>query len=150
MVSEPAGRKVPPDEAAAEVFERNRRNVSSEEGKALMGKRSELGERTFMHILNHGGMRRTTLSGHRNVYKRMLIAGLAFNLSIHSWHVHGVGTPKQALAGNRNPCPGRPRGPVAIPWGPMDAILGHLSPKAPPTVAFSPCLAIGGRIRAAA
>ena len=89
-----------------------------------MGKRSELGERTFIHILNHGGMRRTTLSGHRNVYKRMLIAGLAFNLSIHSWHVHGVGTPKQALAGNRNPCPGRPRGPVAIPWGPMDAILG--------------------------
>lgn len=98
VVSEPAGRVVPKKKDDAEVFERNRQNNSGDSGKDLMGKRSELGERSFRHILDHGGMRRTTLVGHDNVAKRMLIAGLAFNLSIHSWHVHGVGTPKQALA----------------------------------------------------
>jgi hypothetical protein len=32
----------------------------------------------------------------------MLIPAFGFNLSIYSWHVHGIGTVKQYAAGNRN------------------------------------------------
>ena len=118
VVSEPAGRAVPSNKGDAKVFERNRENISGDNGKELMGRRSELGERSFRHILDHGGMRRTTLVGHDNVSKRMLIAGLAFNFSIHAWHVHGVGTPKQALAWLLKQC--------AQAIDPGKGLIGHL------------------------
>jgi transposase len=102
VVSEPAGRKVPADPGAAEVFGANREMVCSGEGKALLDLRAEKVERSFRHMLDHGGARRTTLTGHPNVAKRMFIAAFAFNMSIYTWNVKGVGTAKQAMAGNLN------------------------------------------------
>jgi transposase len=103
VIAEPAGRQVPKDNKRhAGAFEANRANRCCDEGRELLRKRAEKVERSFRHLLDHGGARRTTLSGHGKIFKRMLITALAFNLSIHSWHVHGVGTVKQCAAGNRN------------------------------------------------
>lgn len=102
-IAEPAGRVVPKhNKTQAEAFEANRNNRRSEEGREQMRKRGEKVERSFRHLLDHGGGRRTTLSGHVKIAKRLLIQALGFNLSIHSWHVHGVGTVKQYAAGNFN------------------------------------------------
>ena len=102
VVSVPAGRKVPVAPGAAEVFEANREMVGSAEGKVLLCLRAEKVERSFRHMLDYGGARRTTLNGHLNVAKRMFIAAFAFNMSIYTWNVKGEGTAKQAMAGNRN------------------------------------------------
>lgn len=103
LIAEPAGRQVPKrNEEQAEAFETNRTNRKSEEGRELLRKRGEKVERSFRHLLDHGGARRTTLSGPEMIAKRMLISALGFNLSIHSWFVHGIGTVKQYAAGNWN------------------------------------------------
>jgi transposase len=101
VIAEPAGRKVPKDEKEAAAFEANRNNRRSEEGRTLLRMRAEKVERSFRHLLDHGGSRRTTLCGHANISKRMYIGAFAFNLAIYGWNVHGVGTLKQYLAGNR-------------------------------------------------
>ena len=101
VIAEPAGRKVPEDEKEAAAFEANRSNRRSEEGRNLLRKRAEKVERSFRHLLDHGGSRRTTLTGHEKISKRMYIGAFAFNLAIYGWNVHGVGTLKQYLAGNR-------------------------------------------------
>ena len=103
LIAEPNGRQAPKGKKSqAEAFEANRANRQSEEGKELLRRRGEKVERSFRHLLDHGGARRTTLNGHMKIAKRMLATAFGFNLSIHSWHVHGVGTVKQCAAGNRN------------------------------------------------
>ena len=103
VIAEPAGRQVPKrNKDQAEAFEANRENRQSEEGRELLRDRAEKVERSFRHLLDHGGARRTTLTGHEKILKRMLVSALGFNLSIHSWYVHGVGTVKQSATGNRN------------------------------------------------
>lgn len=102
-IAEPAGRE--PSKSSkkeAEAFHANRATRHSEQGRKLLKKRSEKVERSFCHILDHGGARRTTLCGRSNIAKRMFISGFAFNWSIYSWNVHGYGTVKQFRAGNRN------------------------------------------------
>ena len=103
VIAEPFGKAIPQDEAQAEAFEANRRNRKSDEGKQAMRDRAEKVERSFRHLLDYGGARRTTLCGHLNISKRMLLSGMSFNLSILFWNLHGVGTLKQSIAGNRNP-----------------------------------------------
>jgi len=56
-------------------------------------------ERSFCHMLDHGGLRRTTLRGCENLSKRQVIAATTFNLSLLLRQRFGCGTPKQALAG---------------------------------------------------
>ncbi len=103
IIAEPKGRQVPKrNKGQAKAFEANRDNRQSEHGRELLRRRGEKVERSFRHLLDHGGARRTTLSGHLKIAKRMLVTAFGFNLSIHSWHVHGVGTAKQCAAGNRN------------------------------------------------
>lgn len=103
VIAEPAGRQIPTrDKAQAEAFAANRENRQSEEGRDLLRKRAEKVERSFRHLLDHGGARRTTLTGHENILKRILVTAFGFNMSIYSWNVNGVGTAKQCAAGNRN------------------------------------------------
>jgi len=75
-----------------------RRGVTSAYGKALLRKRGELLERSFQHVLDCGGARRTTLRGRDNVIKRYLIQAACANLSLLMRKVCGIGTPKQAMA----------------------------------------------------
>lgn len=72
----------------------------SASGKALLRKRGEHLERSFCHVLDHGGLRRTPLRGSVNLQKRHLVGALTFNLSLLLRKLFGVGTPKQALAGS--------------------------------------------------
>jgi transposase len=58
----------------------NRRRVRRKKGKQLQRLRSEHCERTFAHICDTGGMRRSWLRGLANVTKRYLIATAAHNL----------------------------------------------------------------------
>ena len=72
----------------------NRRRVRGERGKQLLRRRGELVERSFAHVYDTGGMRRTHLRGHRNILKRLLIHVAAFNLSLILRQEVGVGTPR--------------------------------------------------------
>lgn len=74
------------------------RATRSQSGKALLRKRGEYLERSFAHVLDQGGLRRTTLRGCEKLTKRQKTGALTFNLSVLLRHLFGVGTLKQAVA----------------------------------------------------
>ena len=80
-------------EAQAPVYG-NRRRIRGARGRRLMRRRGELVERSFAHVYDTGGMRRTHLRGHTNILKRLLIHAGAFNLGLVMRHLIGVGTPR--------------------------------------------------------
>jgi hypothetical protein len=55
-------------------------------------------ERSFAHILDCGGLRRTTLRGWENLNKRYKVAAAVYNLSQLMRKLFGFGTPKQRAA----------------------------------------------------
>jgi transposase len=72
----------------------NRRRVRSERGRRLLKLRSELVERSFSHMYDTGGMRRTHLRGRDNILKRLLIHAAAFNIALLVRKLHGIGKPR--------------------------------------------------------
>lgn len=72
----------------------NRRRQSGERAGRLHRKRAELAERSFAHVLETGGHRRSWLRGLINVGKRYLIQVAAFNLGLIMRNRWGVGTPR--------------------------------------------------------
>jgi transposase len=84
--------------AQAAAVRAAKRTVRSKMGQALLAKRGELLERSFEHVLDCGGARRTTLRGRENIRKRYLIQAACANLSLLMRTLTGFGTPKQALA----------------------------------------------------
>ena len=80
-------------EAQAPVY-RNRRRIRARRGRRLMRQRGEQIERSFAHLYDTGGMRRTHLRGHTNILKRVLIHAGGFNLGLVMRHLIGVGTPR--------------------------------------------------------
>jgi transposase len=80
------------------TLRRARRAVQSKSGKASLRRRGEHLERSFCHVLDHGGMRRATLRGCENLSKRHQAAALTHNLSLLLRKLFGIGTPKQFLA----------------------------------------------------
>lgn len=91
-------RKEKQDGTVKRVLMKARRAVKSASGKALLKKRGQHVERSFAHVLDQGGLRRTTLRGEGNLTKRHLAAVLAYDLSLLMRHLTGHGTPKQWLA----------------------------------------------------
>ena len=85
----------PPQRRAVRAAQRL---VRSKRGKALLRRRGQTVERTFAHLLDGGGARRTTLRGQANIEKRYLIQAACLNLSLLMRTMTGIGTPKQALA----------------------------------------------------
>jgi transposase len=75
-----------------------RRSVKSQSGKDLLRRRGMHIERSFAHILDCGGMRRTTLRGWENLNKRFKLAAAFYNLSQLMRKLFGFGTPKQLAA----------------------------------------------------
>ena len=86
------------DADARRAVYNNRTRLRSEVGKQAMRKRAELVERSFAHILDRGGMRRTWLRGRENVHKRYLIHVAGHNLGLLMRLLIGAGTPKEAVA----------------------------------------------------
>ena len=81
-------------EEKAAVYQ-NRRRIRGERGKRLLRQRGELVERSFAHMYETGGMRRTHLRFHDNYHqKRLLIHAGAFNLSLIMRKLSGYGTPR--------------------------------------------------------
>jgi transposase len=80
-------------EAQAPVYG-NRRRMRGRRGRRLMRQRGERIERSFAHLYDTGGMRRTHLRGHTNILKRVLIHAGAFNLGLMMRHLIGLGTPR--------------------------------------------------------
>ena len=72
----------------------NRRRVRRGKGRKLQRLRSERCERSFAHVCDSGGMRRTWLRGLVNVAKRYLIAVAAHNLGRVLRKLFGIGKPK--------------------------------------------------------
>jgi transposase len=79
----------------------NRRRVKGGRSKRLQKKRSELVERSFAHVCETGGARRTWLRGRVNVTKRYLMQVAAHNLGVVMRRLFGVGKPRvlQGAAG---------------------------------------------------
>jgi transposase len=72
----------------------NRRRVGRDKSKQFQRRRSEVCERTFAHICDSGGMRRSWLRKKVNVAKRYLIAAAAHNLGRILRKLFGVGKPR--------------------------------------------------------
>ncbi len=72
----------------------NRRRVSGRHGKDLQKLRSELTERSFAHMYETGGMRRTHLRKRNHILKRLLFHAVGFNLALLLRERYGIGKPK--------------------------------------------------------
>jgi hypothetical protein len=72
----------------------NRRRIRGARSKRLQKKRSELVERSFAHVCETGGGRRTWLRGLVNVSKRYGVQVAAHNLGLLMRKLFGVGKPR--------------------------------------------------------
>ena len=76
----------------------NRRRTRRAKSKRLQRLRSERVERSFAHLCDSGGARRSWLHGIEKVQKRYLIAAMARNLGLLMRKLFAVGTPKSLQA----------------------------------------------------
>ena len=82
----------PPEQRAAVMA--NRRRTRGSRGRKLQRLRSERVERTFAHVCETGGARRTWLTGIENVRKRYLLSAAAHNLGVIMRSLFKMGTPR--------------------------------------------------------
>jgi len=83
-------RDVPEEKRLAVI--NNRRRTRGARSKRLQRLRSERVERSFAHVCETGGARRSWLCGIEKVQKRYLIAAVARNLGLVMRKVFGIGT----------------------------------------------------------
>jgi len=72
----------------------NRRRTRGQRGKRLQRLRSERVERSFAHVCETGGARRTSIRGIEEVNKRYVISAMAHNLGRLMRELFGMGTPR--------------------------------------------------------
>lgn len=82
----------PPEQK--EAVYANRRRTRGERGRKLQRQRSEKTERTFAHVCETGGARRTWLTGIDKLRKRYLISAAAHNLGVLMRVLFNMGTPR--------------------------------------------------------
>jgi transposase len=80
-------------------FRANRRRVRSDKGRRLNRWRSERCERTFAHVCETGGGRRSWLRGIQNVSKAHTLKCAAYNLGLLMRKAFGYCKPRNAEAG---------------------------------------------------
>ena len=80
--------------AFKEAIYANRRQLQGDRNKRLQRKRSELVERSFAHICETGGARRTWLRGLEQINKRYKIVAAARNLGLVMRKLFGIGKPR--------------------------------------------------------
>ena len=86
-------------EAQAAAFRLNRRRVRTDKGRRLNRWRSERCERTFAHVCETGGGRRTWLRGQVNVSKAHIFKCAAYNLGLLLRKVWGLSKPRNGEEG---------------------------------------------------
>jgi transposase len=77
----------------------NRQRMSRDKGRVYQRLRSERVERSFAHVCDTGGSRRTWLRGMINVSKRYLMSAAAHNLGLVMRKLFGIGKPRGFRAG---------------------------------------------------
>ena len=82
----------PPEQK--EAVYANRRRTRGERGRRLQRLRSEKTERTFAHVCETGGARRTWLTGLDKLRKRYLMSAAAHNLGVLMRVLFNMGTPR--------------------------------------------------------
>ncbi len=103
-IAEPKGKGISRwhgDDDARRAVYNNRARLLSGVAKAAFKLRAEIVERSFAHVLDRGGMRRTWLRGRENVHKRYLLHVAGHNLGLLMRALIGAGTPKEAIARGR-------------------------------------------------
>jgi transposase len=85
-------REVPEEKRLAVI--NNRRRTRRRKSKRFQRLRSERVERSFAHVCDTGGARRSWLCGIEKVQKRYLIAAVARNLGLLMRKMFAIGTPK--------------------------------------------------------
>lgn len=101
-IPEPRGREYnweDKPEAWRKATTANRRRVKGKRSKRLQKKRSELVERSFAHVCETGGGRRTWLRGLANVSKRYVVQVAAHNLGLLMRKLFGIGKPRALQGG---------------------------------------------------
>lgn len=78
----------------AVAFHQNRARGTRPLGKRYHRWRAERVERTFAHVCETGGARRTRLRGQANVAKRYLLQAAGANLALVMRTLYGLGTPR--------------------------------------------------------
>lgn len=73
----------------------NRRRLRGNRSNQLQRKRTEVGERTFAHMYETGGMRRLHLRGRTNIAKRLLVHAAGLNLSLLMRKRYGISKPRR-------------------------------------------------------
>jgi len=81
-----------------DAFRANRRRVRGARGRRLNRWRSERVERTFAHVCETGGGRRTWLRGLINVQKAHLLRCCAYNLGLVMRKCYGMSKPRSGAA----------------------------------------------------
>jgi transposase len=105
-IPEPQGRDykwADKPEAWRQATLRNRRRVRGDRSKRLQKKRSEFVERSFAHVCETGGGRRTWLRGLENVAKRYVVQVAAHNLGLLMRKLFGVGKPRTLQGAGGSP-----------------------------------------------
>ncbi len=96
-IPEPQGRKYRRSDHPEEhrrAAKANRRRMRGGRGKRLQKRRSELAERSFAHVCETGGARRTWLRGKERINKRYLMQAAGYNLNLLMRALFGVGKPR--------------------------------------------------------
>ena len=109
-------------DAQAPVYGNGRR-LRGARVRCLRRRRAELAERSFAHLYETGGMRRTHLRGHENILKRLLIHGGGFNLGLAMRQRLGIGKPRRLQ--------GRAAAAMSVfiaVWAHLEAIWGGDNP----------------------
>jgi len=85
-----------------QALRRAKQARESKQGRALLGQRGPYLERSFFHILDHGGLRWTSLRGRTNLTKRYKLGAAFYNLSQLMRKLYGIGTTRQWIAASKN------------------------------------------------
>ena len=105
----------------------NRRRIRGTRGKALLRRRGEYVERSFAHVYDTGGMRRTHLRGHTNILKRLLVHVGGFNLGLLMRALVGVGKPRR-LQGALSSASAAVVAMLLTLFDVLDVYMGHARP----------------------
>jgi transposase len=81
------------------IYRNNRRRVRGARGRRLLRRRGELVERSFAHVCETGGARRTWIRGKEEVSKYYQLRALAFNLGVIMRMLFGIGKPRVLQGG---------------------------------------------------
>jgi transposase len=104
-IPEPEGRNYNRSDHSEEhrrAAKTNRRRMRGTRGKRLQKRRSELAERSFAHVCETGGARRTWLRGKAKINKRYLVQAAGYNLNLLMRTLFGIGKPRVLQGSDRS------------------------------------------------